>query len=336
MAVSTYYLAAPPASVVPTPVTKVVHPIPRITLESMDGRVRIPLDGSSGWIRMPGSTGLEMPTFDVVASAIPGVAGAVPQDVRTQARAVFIPIYCGTRSDHLSFLQMKDMLRSLVNPLTNTFRIVGTSTRSERELIVTYISGLEGADGADVEGQSWAKFGLNAMAYEPYARDRVDKSLEFLASEDPVPFLGVVGGTDATWPGMLSSTSVIGSDMPVFVNSEVPVYPTLELTGPMDSFEGDLSPVVVNEDGSTTTLTDQVWYVNIPAGIPTGQTFVYVTDPRQRSARLNGGLAAGHVALGSALRPFFPGMNVLNVVAPGSTDESKVRLSWRELHLSLW
>lgn len=332
---STYYLAPPRESTPTTP--RNAYPIPKITLTSMNGLVRIPLDGSTGWIRMPGSTGLEMPPYDVIAGAIPGVAGGVVLDVRTQSRPIFIPIYCRSDTGHLSFLQMKDMLRSLVDPTTSTFRIVGATTRGRRELVVTYTGGLEGADGADVEGQSWGKFGINVVAYDPYAQDLEDKTLEFLVATDSTPFLGVVGGTDAPWPDMmLASASVIGTGMPVTINSEVEVYPTLELRGPMDSFQGDLSPIVSNSDGSTTVLTDQAWNVNIPDGVPSGQTLRLVTHPRIRSTRLNGALAAGRIALGSTLRPFYPGLNVLNVVAPGGTVDTRILLSWRELHRSLW
>jgi hypothetical protein len=150
------------------------------------------------------------------------------------------------------------------------------------------------------------------------------------------PFLGAVGGTDAPFPGMLSSGAVIGAGMNVVVESDVPVYPNLTLVGPMDSFTGSLSPVVVNLDGTTTTLTGSTWSVSIPPGVPTGQTFSMVTDPRARSIRLNGALAAGRVALGSTLRPFYPGQNVLSVTAPGGNDDTKIFLSWRELYRSLW
>jgi hypothetical protein len=311
-------------------------PIPLLLLESMDGSVRIPLDGSTGWIRMPGATGLEMPSYEVVSEYIPGVAGAVNTDVRVEPRSVFVPIYCGGSSNHLSYLSMMNLLRKLVDPTIGTFKLVGKTAIGERELIVTYVSGLEGQDGVDAQGLAWGKFGLVATAHQPFARAREDRTLEFRMAPAEAPFLGAVGGTDAPFPGMLASGAVIGSGMSVTISSDVPVYPNLTLVGPMDSFTGSLAPTVIAPDGSLTTITGSAWSVNIPPGVPSGQTFTMVTDPRARSIRLDGALAAGRVALGSTLRPFYPGQNTLSVTAPGGNDNTKIFLSWRELFRSLW
>jgi hypothetical protein len=311
-------------------------PIPKLWLESMDGTVVIPLDSSTGWTRLPGSTGLEMPPVEVIASAIPGAPGAVVQDVRVQPRPVFLPIYGRSDTSVRNFFEMKDQIRSLVDPINGSFKIVGASMRGIRELVVTYDEGLEGADGQDVDGLSWCKIGLKATAHEPYARAREDRVLEFRVVAVVTPFLGVVGGTDTPWPRALSSSSVIGSGMSVVIDSEVPVYPTLELVGNMTSFLGTLSSVVTNPDGSTRTIEDREWSISVPSGVPALSTLRMVTDPRYRSIRMNGALAAGSVARGSTLRPFYPGTNVLSVVAPGGTEDTRVVLSWRELYRSLW
>lgn len=325
--------ALPPAPpVAPKPKTQ----IPLLLLESMDGSVRIPLDGTTGWIRLPGATGLEMPPYEVITEYLPGVPGGVVTDVRVEPRSVFVPIYCGGESNHLTYLGMMNLLRKLVDPTVGTFKLVGKTELGERELVVRYISGLEGQDGIDAQGLAWAKFGLTATAHEPFARAREDRTLEFRMAPTETPFLGVVGGTDAPFPGMLSSGSVIGSGMAVTIGADVPVFPNLTLVGPMDSFTGTLAPTVLGPDGTIITLTDQEWNVQIPPGVPGGQTLKMVTDPRARSVRLDGALAAGRVALGSTLRPFYPGQNTLTVVAPGGTDATRIFLSWRELYRSLW
>lgn len=312
-------------------------PIPKLTLQSMDGLYEIVLDASSGWIRMPGATGLKMPPMETVSSRIPGVHGAVLQEVRALPRPVFLPIYCHAETGHLSFLQMEDLLRRIVDPLgARTFRLIGTTVRGSRELILSYAGGLEGADGGDVEGHSWCKVGLNATAYQPFASDMVERALTFRVSPGDAPFLGVAGGSDAPFPGMLTSGAVIGDAMTVRVNSEVPVYPPLTLIGPMDSFVGDLTPTVVNSDGTTTQITDQAWHVEIPAGVPAGSTLKLVSDPRARSVRLDGALAAGRVKLGSSYRPFYPGLNTLSVAAPGGNEDTRIILSWFEQYRSLW
>jgi hypothetical protein len=333
---STYYLATQDGSNnFEPPPPRVLPQIPLLMLESMDKSVQIPLDGTTGFIRMPGATGLEMPTYDIVSGTLPGVAGALLTDVRVQERSIFIPIYNGANGDHLLHLSMKDQLRRLVDPTTSTFKLVGKTARGERELVVTYTGGLEGADGYDQSGLAWEKIGLTCTAHEPFARARNDRLLEFRMDLGGGPFLGVVGGTDSPWPTILSSGAVIGSGMEVQVNSDVPVYPTLELVGAMNSFHGELSPIVVEDDG-VTIIENKEWLVDIPLGVAAGSTFRMVTDPRTRSIRLDGALAAGRVARGSTLRAFYPGLNVLSVVAPGGTEDTRIRLSWRELFRSLW
>lgn len=304
--------------------------IPTLVLESLDGSVRIPLDGTAGWVRMPGSTGLEMPPVEIITQSIPGVPGSTLADVRIDQRPIFIPIYIGADGDMLAFREMLDLLYSVIDPIgRRSFRLVGESARGSRELDVTYVSGLEGSDDAVSAGLSWAKVGLNVVAHQPFARARQDRVLEFRYQPSSEPFLGVVGGTDTPWPRTVTNTAVIGSGMPVIVGSEVPVYPNVELVGPMTSFHGDLTP-------STTQPDAGVWSVDLPAGVASGSTYKMVTDPRAKSFRLNGALAAGRVALGSRLGPYYSGENILNVSAPGSTEATVIRLSWRDQFRALW
>jgi hypothetical protein len=335
-----FFLSTEDGATPPTPETpaKPKTQIPLLLLESMDGTLQIPLDGTTGWIRMPGATGLEMPPYEVVTEYLPGVPGGMQTDVRVEPRSIFVPIYCSGDDNHLSYLSKMNLLRRVVDPTrgAGTFKLVGKTELGERELIVTYVSGLEGLDDAAAQGLTWAKFGLQMVAHQPFARAREDRSLEFRMASTDTPFIGVAGGTDAPFPTMLASGSVIGSGMTVSINSDVPVYPNLTLVGPMNSFLGTLSPAVLDPEGGITSLTDNTWNVDIPAGVPGGQTLTMVTDPRTRSIRLDGALAAGRVALGSTLRPFYRGQNTLTVVAPGGTDATRIFLSWRELYRSLW
>lgn len=303
----------PPAQAQPDPLT--------VALESLDGTRRIPLDGSTGWWRLDGTSGLEMPPMDVVTSSVPGVFGSVLRDVRVAERPVGLPMFTASESGRIGHLEMLDEIRSLVDPLTGEFLIVATTTRSERQLRVVYTGGLEGAGGRSETGIYWRKFGLTAVACDPFAYDRSERLVPFDLGSSDAAFLGAAGGTDKPWPRMLSSSAVIGSGMQIEVRSEVPVFPTLEIDGPVDSFTGTMSTG---------------WSVSIPGGVADGSTLRLVTDPRARSIRLDGAPAAGLVARGSTLRPFYPGVNVLDVVAPGGSAATRVRLSWREAHRSLW
>lgn len=330
---STYFLASPPAAA-PLPPSASREPIPTLTLESLDGSRVIALGRGTGWIRMPGSTGLEMPPVDVVTHTVPGVPGSILSEVRVEERPIFIPIHAASRdAQQVTHLAMMDALRSLIDPVTGMFRLVGTTVRSSRQLTAVYTGGLEGADGRDDAGLYWRKFGLQAIACQPFAQARFDRTVEFAAGAGAGPFLGAAGGTNVPWPRALSSSAVVGDNMLVNVASEVPVYPVIDLVGPMDSFAGTVSL----QDGSLPPFFGgQQWSISIPSGVPSGSTFRMVTDPRAKSFRMDGQLAAGRVARGSQLRPFYPGVNVMDVVAPGSDENTRVRISWRELHRSLW
>lgn len=334
---SSVFLAAP----VPVPAPPPRPVIPKLILESWDGSRRIPLDDSTGWKALAGATGLVMPPVDVATAPLPGAHGSTLTGVRVEERPVFVPIKV-TASDRrfVTHQAMVDSLLDLVDPLTGEFRLVGVTERGERELACVYTGGLEGAFGVDEFGLSWRKIGLKALACQPFARSRTPRTVEFGVDVDTEPFLGVAGGTDSPWPPALGSTNVIGENMEVIVGSEVPVHPALDLVGPMDSFAGDLTPLVPRPG-------DGVWSVSIPAGVPAGSTLRLVTDPRARSIRLgvgdplttanwSGSLAAGRVARGSSLSPFRRGLNILNVSAPGGSDTTRVRLSWFELYRSLW
>lgn len=302
--------------------------VPIISLESLDGSRQIVLNGESGWTHLPGATGLEMPPFDIVTSQVPGVYGSVLEDVLVEERPIFIPMDAASPDyRRVTHQAMLSEIQELVDPLRGEFRVVC----GERHLKVIYTDGLEGAFGVNEFGLYWRKFGLKALACQPFAESREPRSVEFQIDVTGKAFLGAPWGTQ-----QLTSSAVISNDMKVQVGSEVPVHPTVELVGPMDSFTG-----TVNGPGG------RLWKVSVPEGVPTGSTLRLVTDPRARSIRMGPGdpskdpswtgeLAAGLVQRGSSLSPFYPGQNLMSVAAPGGTADTRIRIRWIDLHRSLW
>lgn len=310
---------------------------PVLTFESLDGSRKITLDGRSGWTHLPGSTGLEMPPVEAVTSSVPGVYGSMLEEVRVEERPIFIPIdVASPDSRQVTHRAMLDAIRGLVDPLKGEFRVVCEN----RQLNVIYTGGLEGAFGVNEMGLYWRKFGLKGLAAQPFAESREERPVEFRMSSGGEPFLGVAGGTDTPWgTRTLTTASLISNNMRVWVDSEVPVYPTVYLVGPLDAFTGSVE--------SEASPLGQQWSVSVPGGVPAGHTLRLVTDPRARSIRLgpgdpadnpswSGEPAAGLVARGSTLLPFYPGLNRMNVAAPGGTSETRIRIVWRDLHWSLW
>lgn len=328
---SAYYLAAGTTATTPVhrpPAVRTREPIPTLTLESMDGNRSIKLDGSMGWILMPGATGLKMAPVTSFYRNIPGVHGSLPSGMRIPERKVFLPLY-GRGDTQREYHELLDAMFALIDPHHRHFKIVATTVRGSRELICRYDGGLEGDDAIGVSGLNWCKVGMRLTAFSPFARARTERRLVFRSARIEEPFLGVVGGSDAPWPGALSSSAVIGEGMEVSIASEVPVHPRLDLVGPMDSFTGSME---ADEDA----FDIGEWRVEIPTGVPASSTFTLVTDGHQKSARLDGQLAAGRISLDSTLRPFQPGTNVLNVIAPGGTSDTRIIIAWHELFWSLW
>lgn len=327
----TVYHLAPgstaPRPTLPPPTPREAHPV--LSLQSTDGSKVVRLNDTEGWILMPGATGLQMAQVTQFYRRIPGMHGSLPAGFRVPSRPVFLPLY--VRGDsQLQYFERRQKLIDLIDPHTRSFKIVATTAYSSRELICRYDGGLEGNDAPDVKGLNWEKLGLRLTAASPFARSRAERRLIFqAANSSDEPFMGVVGGTDAPWPGALTNSAVIGTGMEVFIGSEVPVHPRLDLIGPMDSFESTMAP---KQDVNGT----QEWLVDIPLGVPAGSTFSLVTDGQSKSIRLDGQFAAGRVSLGSTLRPFQPGTNILDVTAPGGTPDTRIVISWYDLYWSLW
>ena len=274
---------------------------------------------------MPGWKGHGMPPVELVTEEGPGIAGSWLSEVRVRPREVFLPIFLSGR-DTYSYMDARTAFEQIVSPLQDestlgNLMLCTQTHRGRRDLRCVYVDGMEGEEGGDTAGGTWATFGIRLLAVDPFWRDPHDLQLRFDVQDTSTPFLGVQGGTDAPWPTFMTSSTVLGQGMRIPIRSEVPVWPSLDLTGPMDSFVGSM---------------DTGWQVEVPGGVPAGSTLTIVTDPRRKSIRLDGALAAGYVAIDSVFKPFPPGTNVLDVTAPGGTSATQLRLYWRGGYRSAW
>lgn len=280
---------------------------------------------------MKGATGLDLPPVAVVASGAPGVDGSVLRDRHVRQREVFLPIHLASDVDSDTYLNERARFERIVAPRSGDVKLVVSSHLGERELTVVCTGGLEGDESQSSAGSTWGRIGLELLAADPYFYAREDTVAEYTVGDIAPPFVGAVGGSDAPWPGALAASVVLGVGMSITVNSSVEVWPTLDLVGPMDSFTGSM---------------DTGWSVTVPQGVPAGRVLRIVTDPRRFSIRLgslngagdfvDGQLAAGRVALGSRLVAFQPGVNLLNITAPGANENTRLRLRWRGRHRTAW
>ena len=293
----------------------------RIWLEADGMEWRPSIEG----IILPGATGMGLPPVEVISEPVPGVAGSTLVEVRVGEREVYLPIYLATEGTPEDFIDAKTEFEDMLWPLGRaapTLRIVAQDHTGIRELPVTYVEGLTGDEGRTAAGARWATVGLRFRAVNPYWQARQDTPFEAGVAGPKDPFLGAHGAPNtAPWPRRLAGSTVLGMGMVVNVRSAVPVYPTAELTGPMNSFEAS---------------ADTGWHIRVPDPIPAGQTLRIVSEPRRKSVRLGGLPAAGRIDLGGALKPFQPGENILDVLAPGGDENTLVRLTWREQYRSAW
>lgn len=297
-----------------------------VWLESWDGTRVLPVSlyPDGGYLYAQRDVlGLGVNPSDVARYATPGVAGSVLADVSYPERPVTLPLAL-LASTQAQLWQRLQALRDLTDPWGTTgdgsFRLVVASPSSGvRQLGLVYASGLE---GTGTEWHTAAQVVLDCTAPQPYAEDRTVSSREFRLSAGLDPFLSDLAEPDTwPWPRRLSASVILGDWTPIEMTSAVPVYPVLDVTGPVDSLTID---------------SDHGLHIEVPTGVPAGSVLRMVTDPRRKSVRLDDELGAGLLARGSRFAPFALGTTLLSVSAPGATEASSVKLSWRGLHRSLW
>lgn len=293
--------------------------------ESLDGSTVIPVGSETHqgpWHLEVGAAGLGVAPTVIDAAGTPGAVGSTVRDVFTLTREPVLPLGLNTSTQAEQWAAVQD-LRDLTDPSVGmtpdgNFRLVCSSASGTRHVTLAYLAGLEG------EGQElpWRdRFVVSTIAPYPFAEDRAETTREFRLSAGVLPFLDTAG-TDNPWgTRQLAPSTVIGEGMNVNMTSAVPVYPTIEVTGPADS-------VLIESDTGL--------YINVPGGVNAGETLRIVTDPRRKSIRLDGALAAGLVARGSRLAPFKAGANMVDVTAPGADSNTRLRLTWRCGYRSLW
>jgi hypothetical protein len=298
----------------------VVADVRSIWLESLDRTVTVPFDNRPVVLR-PGFLGLESAPVSSVVATSPGVEGGFVEQVSTVTRPVMLPVAVVGRSQGAVW-SAKRRIAEVVKPgqhvtSEGAFRVVCSSPSGVRELTCVYLSGLEGDETGN---PFFSRFGLNLLAVDPFARDRDPRVVEFSISASSMVMVSDDPATAG--PRGLASSVVIGENMPVEVGSEIPVWPRMDFVGPFD-------PLTVS---ASTGMS-----ISVPGGVPSGSTLTVITDPRAKSIRLDGQLAAGMVARGSRIgAPFRPGLNNLNVAASGADENSRIVLSWRGGWRSLW
>lgn len=295
----------------------------RVWLESMDGSLVVPLNVDVDRILKAGVTGLQLPPLDVVSSRTPGMPGGWLQEVNVLEREVFLPLKFASDASHTEFLSKLTELRGLITPIwdlvdvgdTGTFRLGVSSASGERLLDVTYRDGWTGDWGGAASGGRFENFGLNLVAVDPFFHAREYTEFTYGVADGEV----FLSSTDANaWPRAVSASVTIGAGMRMTVRGDVPAWVEMEVDGPATIAE-------LSFPGTRMTMTSPV---------ADGSSLVLVTDPRRRSARLDGQVAWPYIDASSKFAPLRPGVNVVNVQLGSSGEDTSMTVRWKESWLS--
>lgn len=307
-------LPGPPAVVDPFADTR------QLALRSLDGENLIPFTGAE-FIAQWGMQGMDVPPRDVVLDEVPGMDGARIADVKIGARTVLLPIWFGSDSDHIDYLNRRDGLRALFNyrgvdlrSVDGSFDLVATSRDGtvERSLRCMYVSGMDGDWQRDTTGSYWESVGLNLLACRTYWYGEPWTT--------PTVRLPAAAKWFGQFPPQLSSSRALGGPFQLNVPGDVPSWARIDLVGP----------------ATTVTLTAPGLSVSIPAGLGTGERATVVTSPRGRTALFEGVKDWARIGAVTRWQPLPPGPTSITVVMTGATSVSSAVVSGDALYESPW
>lgn len=303
-----------------------------LSLRTLEGDDELPWTGGGSygggyeWIILPGATGLGVPPVELVTQTFPGLDGAWLREQRVGAREVFVPLVVASDTGHGDYLAKAGRLRRMLRrrdvdlaEQDGTVLLVASSLSGLRQLACTYSSGLEGDESAEQSGTYWQRVGLRLLATDPWWRSADELALRFAASVG-TPFLGSVGSGN-NWPAALSASVGLTPDEGVTIGGEVPVWPRIDITGPL----------------STVTLTWAGTSVQI-GPVSSAQTLTLNTDPRRRRLRdaADGSSQWSKVGPAPAFAPLMPGSTSVGVVVSGGGAGTEVVVRYRPGWETAW
>ncbi|MGW0087852.1 phage tail domain-containing protein [Streptomyces sp. NPDC003328] len=260
----------------------VFHPVPpvpekwgrtNVTLAGNNGEgEEISLTGfsDSGWpaiIMQPGATGLDMPPFALFSDDSPNLDGSIYRSSRASAREIMIPVYLfGVDRKTVSVLKRK-LFQSL-NPKRGYCVIRFTEgSGATRYLKAFYKGGMEGAEGTDTTGFSWAKYGLTFTAMDPWFYPDRSEEIRWDFGTG-AKFLGSPFFPMHIIPGVLGGD---GQDLVISNPGDIEAWPIWRLYGPIKSFSltspyGETIKASPNDDGTDLVPTGRVLTIDTRPG----------------------------------------------------------------------
>ena len=280
-----------------------------------------------GWptvIMQPGATGLDMPPYALFSDESPNLDGSIFRNARAAAREIMIPVYL-YGIDRQTINQLKRKLFQLFNPKRGYCVLRFTEGDGiSRNLSCYYKGGMEGAEGTDTAGFTWAKYGLTFTAMDPWFYPERDESVRWsFGTGEPL-----VSPSKPFFPMSLTN-GVVGGDgqgLAIYNPGDVEAWPVWVLQGPIRSFS------LVGPYGASVAAP-------VPADnsdlVPAGRTLTIDTRPGRKTVRDD--LGTNYWASLSASPQFWsvePGETFANVSVVTGSGMAAVTLSFTPRYAS--
>lgn len=276
MPIPVRYRPAPPAVITPPPPVAVrwSRTVVSVVGQNGEGEV-IPLTSTpsdNAWpniFMQPGATGLDMPPYLLFSDDSPNLDGSIFRSARASAREIMLPVFMyGVDRQHIN--QLKRKLFQALNPSRGFCYLRFTEGSNQtRQIACYYKGGMEGAEGTDVAGFTWAKYGLQFTAMDPwFYQDRPTSTRwNFGIGET---FLS----TTVSFLPIKVSRGVMGGDGAGLVLSnpgDIEAWPIWELEGPIKSFAlesptGETIRATVQSDGTDAVPAGRVLTIDTRPG----------------------------------------------------------------------
>ncbi|MEU5577775.1 phage tail domain-containing protein [Streptomyces huasconensis] len=185
-------------------------------------------------IMQPGAIGLDMPPFALFSDDSPNLDGATYRSARASAREVMIPVHL-YGIDRRTVNQLKRTLFKSLNPKRGYCVLMFSEGDEARILKAYYKGGMEGSEGTDTSGITWAKYALQFSAMDPWFYPEREEQVRWDFGEG-APFLS----SSAPFFPLKISRGVMGaggSSLTISNPGDIEAWPVWKLHGPIRSFK---------------------------------------------------------------------------------------------------
>lgn len=185
-------------------------------------------------VMQPGATGLDMPPFALFSDDSPNLDGSIYRSARASAREIMIPVYL-YGVDRQTINGLKRRFFQALNPKRGYCLLKFTEGSGQtRQLSAYYKGGMEGSEGTDTAGFTWARYGLTFTAMDPWFYQDQDETTTWnFGTADP--FLST---TAAFFPVNISDGVMGGPGENLVITNpgDIEAWPIWRLRGPIKSF----------------------------------------------------------------------------------------------------